>query len=211
MGLQFVTFGGLHAVDDAGELDRLLVQHSRAALFVYLAVERRVPRESLIAIFWPESDAENARHALRQSLYHLRKAVRGEWIDSRAHDLVVSDEVHTDAHAFTEALERGDAEAAVRLYTGPFLDGVHLVDLTTWESWVDSKRTQYARAFRKACRDVIEARRAAGDLTGAIEVAERWTQRDPLDNEAQHRLIEALAAAGDRAEAICSSPMDSGH
>jgi DNA-binding SARP family transcriptional activator len=202
MAVQLVTFGGLHVVDGTGELERLLAQHSRAALFIYLAVERRAPRESLTAMFWPESDAENARHALRQSLYHLRKALSDEWVDSRAHELVVRDDVRTDAHAFIQALERGDAESAVRLYQGPFLDGVHLVDLKPWEGWVDSRRAQYARAFRKACRELLEARRAAGDLAGAIEAAERWTARDPSDDEAQHRLIEALAAAGERAEAI---------
>ncbi|MGH7717511.1 MAG: AfsR/SARP family transcriptional regulator [Gemmatimonadaceae bacterium] len=82
MAVQLVTLGGLHAVDDAGELERLRAQHSRAALFIYLAVERRVSRESLMAMFWPESDAENARHALRQSLYHLRRTLGGDWIDS---------------------------------------------------------------------------------------------------------------------------------
>src|SRR5215216_7295524 len=113
MTIQIVTFGGLRAVhDDNGELDWLLSQHSRAALLVYLAVERRVSRESLTTVFWPERDAENARHALRQSLYQLRKAVGSEWIDSRAHELVVSADVRTDAHDFAGALERGDPASA---------------------------------------------------------------------------------------------------
>src|SRR5215216_2435173 len=107
MAIQLVTFGGLHAVDDTGELERLLGQHSRAALFIYLAIERRVSRESLTAMFWPESDAENARHALRQSLYQLRKVVGDHWIDSRAHELVVSGDVRTDAQTFMEAIENG--------------------------------------------------------------------------------------------------------
>ena len=54
MAIQIITFGGLRAVhDDNGELDSLLSQHSRAALLVYLAVERRVSRESLTTVFWP--------------------------------------------------------------------------------------------------------------------------------------------------------------
>jgi len=202
MASQLITFGGLHAIDDDGGLDRLLGQHSRAALFVYLAVERRVSRESLTALFWPESDAENARHALRQSLYQIRKAVGSDWIESHAHELVVTGDVRIDAQSFTEAIDRGDAALVAELYRGPFLDGVHLVDLPSWESWVDGRRAQYARAFRKACRDLIEARRATGDLAGAIKAAERWAERDPSDDEAQHRLIETLAAAGERAEAI---------
>src|SRR4030095_10667009 len=107
MAIQLITFGGLHVVSDNGELDWLLAQHTRAALLGYPVVERRASRESLMAFFWPESDAENARHALRQSLYHLRKAVGGEWLDSRAHELVGTGGVTTDADAFTEAIEVG--------------------------------------------------------------------------------------------------------
>lgn len=202
MAIRLTTLGGLHARRDDTELDWLLSQRLRSALFVYLAVERRVSRESLTAVFWPESDEENARHALRQSLYHLRKALGAGWLESRAHELRVSAEVRTDAEAFSAALERGDAEAAAKLYDGPFLEGVNLVDLSAWEGWVDGRRTQYARAFRKASRDWLEARRAEGDLAGAIEAAQRWVAPDPLDDEAQHKLIEALVHAGERAEAI---------
>src|SRR5215216_2621569 len=164
MTIQIVTFGGLRAVhDDNGELDWLLSQHSRSALLIYLAVERRVSRDSLTTVFWPESDAENARHALRQSLYQLKKAVGSEWIDSTAHELIASDTVRADIHAFSKALEKGDLDTAVKVYRGAFLNGIHLVDLSSWESWVDNKRALYARAFRHACRDLIQQKRDRGD------------------------------------------------
>jgi DNA-binding SARP family transcriptional activator len=203
MGIRLATFGGLRVVGDARDVERLLIQRSRAALFIYLTIERRVSREALAAMFWPESSAENARHALRQSLYHLRRIVGWrDWIASCAYELVVCDDVGADATAFSDALERGDTENAVRRYGGPFLDGVHLVDLRTWESWVDARRTRYARLFRRACRELLDTKLAARDLAGAISVADRWTQTAPTDDEAQHRLIAALAAAGERAEAI---------
>ena len=202
MGIELVTFGGLHILDDDGELDWLAGQRSRAALLVYLAVERRVSRDALTTVFWPESDTENARHALRQALYQVKKALSGDWVESLSHDLVVTDDVLVDVHAFTDAVSNRDLETAVRLYRGPFLDGVHLADLSSWESWVDSKRAQLARTHRKACRDLIESMRSAGDMSGAIRVAEHWSARDRLDDEAQHRLIETLAAAGERAEAL---------
>jgi DNA-binding SARP family transcriptional activator len=203
MGIQLVTFGGLHVFDGAAELDRLLSQRSRAALFVCLTIERRVSREALIAMFWPESKAESARHALRQALYHIRKALGDrDWIDSRTHELLVRGDIGADATAFADAAERGETERAVRLYRGPFLDGVHLVGLKDWECWVDARRARYARVFRAACRQLIDVRLAARDFEGAIEIAERWTAPDPTDDEAQHRLIATLVAAGECAEAI---------
>ncbi len=202
MAIELASLGGLHILDDEGELDWLAGQRSRAALLVYLAVEQRVSRESLTTVFWPESDSENARHALRQSLYQLKKAVRGDWVESLAHDLVVTPDVRADVHEFTAAIEQNDLERAVALYRGPFLDGIHLVDLSSWESWVDMKRARYARAFRQASRDLIQMKLTQGDKRGAINVAEQWVARDRTDDEAQHRLIETLAAAGERSEAI---------
>jgi DNA-binding SARP family transcriptional activator len=203
MGVQLVTFGGLHALDGATTLEPLLTQRSRAALLVCLTIERRIPRDALMGMFWPESDSRNARHALRQALYHLRRALGDrDWIDSRAHELLVRDEIQADATTFSGALECGDVGRAVRLYRGPFLSGVHLADLPSWESWVDARRAWYARAFRKACRDLLNGKIAERDLAGAVAVAERWMATDPTDDEAQHRLIATLAQAGERADAI---------
>lgn len=203
MTVQLITFGGLRVLRDEAELDRLASQRSRAALLIYLTIERCVSRESLMAMFWPESDAENARHALRQSLYHLGRLVGGrDWIGTHAHSLVTRAGLSADATAFTDAVDRGDTECAVRLYHGPFLDGVYLVDRHSWESWVDGRRTMYSRLFRKSCRQLLDAKLAAGYFADAITLAEHWTARDPTDDEAQHRLIGTLAAAGERTEAI---------
>lgn len=202
MTIRLTTLGRLSIVGDDGELDLLLGRRLRAALFVYLAVERRVPRASLTAVFWPERDEEQARHALRQGLYDLRKAIGGGCLDATAHEVRVSPDVRTDAHAFVMALERGQVESAAKLFGGPFLDGSHLVDQTPWERWVDGRRAEYTRSFRRACREWLAARRAAGDLAGAVEAAQRWVAPDPFDDEAHHKLIETLAEAGERTEAI---------
>lgn len=202
MIIRLTTLGGLRAAGDNGELDSLFGRRLRAALFVYLAVERRVARASLTTLFWADCPEEQARHRLRQGLYDLRKVLGDGWIDVTPHEVRVSPDVHTDVHAFTQALERGDPEAAARLYGGPYLEGMHLVDQTAWESWVDSRRAEYARCFRRACREWLEARRAAGDLRGALQAAQCWVAPDPFDDEAQHRLIQVLAEAGERVEAI---------
>ncbi len=200
--IQLRTLGGLHAQADEGELDWLISQRLRAALFVYLAIERQVARDVVTAVFWPESDGENAKHALRQCLYQLRKEIGGKWLEARVHELRISPEVRTDAHTFLELIERGESESAARIYGGPFLAGVHLVDVQPWENWVDARRAQYERAFRKACREWLDGKRVTGDQAAAIEAAEWWVAHDPADDEAQHRLIETLADAGERSAAI---------
>jgi len=202
MTIHLATFGGLSAADDRGKMDWLLARRARTALFVHLAVEREVSREALLATFWPESSPENARHALRQGLYQLRQSLGEEWVESRTHEIRVTERVRTDLGAFEDALDRGDPESAARTYRGPFLDGIHLVDLPAWERWVDGWRARCARAFRQACRDWMELEYAPGASGRIVEVGELWVAADPLDDEAQHRLIQALADAGEQTEAI---------
>ncbi len=202
MTIRITTFAGLSAADDDEGLDWLLARKARTALLVHLAVEREVSREALLATFWPESAPENARHALRQGLYQLRQSLGEDWLESRTHEIRVTDRIWTDLGAFESAIDRGDPEAAARIYTGPFLDGIHLVDLPGWERWVDGCRARCARAFRHTCRDWMELEYGAGRSERAVEVGELWVAADPLDDEAQHRLIQALADAGERTEAI---------
>ncbi|HEX6309515.1 MAG TPA: BTAD domain-containing putative transcriptional regulator [Longimicrobiales bacterium] len=202
MAIRIVTLGGLSALQDGAELAWLQTQRLRAALLVYLAVERTVSRAALTTLFWPESDEERARHALRQNLYELRRVLGDDAFDAGAREIRVTDVIDTDVRAFDALLERGDAAAAARLYQGPFLHGAHLIDQKPWEVWVDGQRAQSARAFRRACRDWVASRRTRGDLAGAIEAAQHWIRPDPLDDEAQHALIELLAESGQRADAL---------
>lgn len=202
MSIQLTTLGDFRAFQDDLELEWVLRQRLRGALLVHLAVERRVSREALVTLFWPDRDADRAAHALRQSLYHLSTLIGAGWVEARGREVRVSSGVRTDVHSFLSALDRGDSEAAARVYRGPFLDGVHLTDLAPWEHWVDTRRSRLRRRFRTACRDWLELRRGAGDLGGAVEAAQHWVARDPLDDEAHHRLIAVLAEAGERVEAL---------
>jgi DNA-binding SARP family transcriptional activator/tetratricopeptide (TPR) repeat protein len=202
VSIQLTTLGDFRAFQDDLEVEWVLRQRLRGALLVHVAVERRVSRESLLTLFWPDRDAERAAHALRQSFYHLNTQIGARWIEARGREVRVSSDVGTDVQSFLAALDRGDAEAAARVYRGPFLDGVHLTDLAPWEHWVDARRSRLRRQFRTACRDWLELRRGAGDLGGAIEAAQHWVARDPIDDEAHHRFIAVLAEAGERVEAL---------
>jgi DNA-binding SARP family transcriptional activator/tetratricopeptide (TPR) repeat protein len=202
VAIHVTTLGGLRILRDGAELDRLPAQRLRAALLVYMAVEQCASRDTLVTVFWPESSEARARHALRQSLYHLRRELGSEWLQLRTHDLCVSGDIRIDVHDFNAALAAGEYETAAHLYAGPFLGGIHLADLQPWQSWVDAQRVLYARAFRRACREWVDARRRTGDVQGAVDAAQHWLAPDPLDDEAQHALIAALADTGERTAAL---------
>ncbi|HSG46251.1 MAG TPA: BTAD domain-containing putative transcriptional regulator, partial [Longimicrobiales bacterium] len=202
MPVRLTLLGGFGAILDEVEQDWIPAKKLRAALLTYIAMERRASRETLTAFFWPESDEDRSRHALRQTLYTLREGLGDDWVKSGPLEIRATAKLETDAADFDAALGRGDPAGAASLYRGPFLAGVHLLSNHAWEEWVDARRAHYEGAFRKACRDWVDQRVAAGDPAGALTAARRWAAPDPLDDEAQHTLIELLAATGERAEAV---------
>lgn len=200
MTLRIETFGGLRAMADGVELDWLAGQRLRAAVLTFLAVERKGSRDAMTALFWPESDADRARQTLRQTLYNLRQALGRTWLESNALEIRATAGLASDAMDFEAAAARGDFETATSLYAGRFLDAVYLLNLKPWEDWVDGKRAYYARLHRKCCRGRISELVAGNDTAGAIAAARRWVSPDPFDDEAQHKLLELLAGAGQRNE-----------
>jgi DNA-binding SARP family transcriptional activator len=201
MTIRLLTLGGLHGRHGDAELGWLRSQWLRAALLSYLTVERQSTRETLQAMFWPESDAETAAHRLSQTVYAVRRALGDDCIETRGRELHAGDQLEADVLEFDRHIKNGNLREAIALYRGPFLNGVHLADTKDFENWVDARRAQYARQFRKACRAHVDACAAGGNLAEALTAARAWVAPDPFDDEAQHRLIELLAQTGLRTDA----------
>src|SRR6185295_338248 len=96
-------------------------QRRRLALLALLAVagERGLTRDKLVAYLWPESPSDNARHALEQLLYALRRQL-GDSALLGPDPLRVNPEILTSEVAeFRQAIGRGAPPEAVALYRGP--------------------------------------------------------------------------------------------
>ncbi|HSL71956.1 MAG TPA: BTAD domain-containing putative transcriptional regulator, partial [Longimicrobiales bacterium] len=196
------ALGGLGGTAHGIALEWLASQWQRAALLVHLALERSATRDQLQVLFWPECDAETAGHRLSQTIYGLRQALGTDVLETRGRAVRIADHVVADAVEFESAFERGDFAAAISAYSGPFLAGVHLAETNEFQTWVANRRARYARLFRQACRARSDELIAQNDLAGALDIARKWIAPDPLDDEAQHRLIELLARTGQRTEAL---------
>lgn len=199
MLVRLTTLGAARVHSGETDLPDLPAQRLRFALLLYLAVERDVAREEVVALFWPERDTARGRHALRQMLYELRQVLGEEWIDMRRDRIVVRAAV--DALEFEGAVEAGRLADAAALYGGPFLHGFALEN-RSFEAWAERRRGHLARLHRRLQRDHIGAQVADGRADEALSAAQRWVELDPLDDEAVHTLIERLAAAGERTAAL---------
>jgi DNA-binding SARP family transcriptional activator/TolB-like protein len=197
MSLRLTVLGAPRVYHDGVELQELPAQRLRFALLAYLAVEIEVPREAVLAMFWPDRAPERARHALRQMLYELRQLLGEEWIDAGRERITVQADV--DLAAFVAAA--ADGSDALRLYGGEFLTGFHL-DNRAFEGWVDRRRALAGRLHRRLRRERIDSLLDAGTVAEATAEAQTWVELDPLDDEANHALIRCVALAGHRLEAL---------
>ena len=199
-------FGGLSLVGTSRVLSGAALQRRPLALLAVLAVagERGVSRDRLQALLWPESDTERARRVLAQTLYALRRDLGDAGAVLGTSDLRLNPElVHADVTEFERAIAAGEDERAVLLYTGPFLDGVHLADAPEFEQWAEGERDRLARR----AREVLERLAKAAESRGDWEVAAGWWRRlaalDPLSGRIASRLMQALATSGDVSAALC--------
>ena len=122
-------FGGISLDGPQGPVGGRAAQRRRLALLALVAAEhpRAISRDKLIGYLGPESDAERARHLLRDSLYVLRGALGDDSLLSRTDEIRLDPaRLSCDLWEFREAVARDDPEAAAARYAGPFLDGVFL-------------------------------------------------------------------------------------
>lgn len=203
--LRLRTFGGVTVEGPEGPLGGAAAQRRMLAILSVLAVagDRGVSRDRLLALLWPEGEPERARHALTQSLYHLKRALGRDDAIVSSGDLRLNPEVITsDVGEFDEALDAGEPERAVALYAGPFLDGFYVSGSAEFEQWASSQRDRLA----DRCAHALEVLAAGAEAAGEFPLAVRWRKQltviDPFNSRHAVQLMSAMVAAGDRAGAI---------
>jgi len=202
MDVRLTTLGILSVKVNGEERESLPGRPVAFGLLVFLALEKEVTRDRILGFFWPESTQEKARHTLSQTLYDLRRELGEEWVESKGNLVRTTSRLWVDALEFEAMAEAGRHRGAVALYCGPFLEGFHLVRTHAFEEWEERQRARLARRYRASADAFIREARGRGDLSAALKEATKWTALDPLDDGAQHYLIELLTESGSRSEAL---------
>jgi DNA-binding SARP family transcriptional activator/TolB-like protein len=202
---QLRTFGGLALCQDGTLLDQVNAQRKALALLSVLAAagESGIGREKVMLLLWPESDAGRARGSLKQMLHTLRRQLGSPDAILGTTELHLNPRyVESDIAGFRTALGAEDLEAAVSLYDGSFLDGVHVDGAPEFSAWAEQQRTELEASFREALERLARSAEARGDAERAIALWRRLQASDPLNGRVGVSLMEALEASGDRAAAL---------
>lgn len=193
----------------AGEGPRrpVSLQPKRFALLTYLAVARPrgfQRRDTLLVLFWPESDARRARNALNQAVFSLRSTLGSEVLPSRGRGElgVARSRLACDAVSFDEAFAADRYPQALDCYRGELLTGFHVRGAPGFERWLDSERARLRRQAKTAASILADREEGAGNPLRAVRRLERALEIGPLDEKILRRLIKLLDRMGDRTSAF---------
>ncbi|MBX7133492.1 MAG: tetratricopeptide repeat protein [Fimbriimonadaceae bacterium] len=161
--------------------------HKTALLLALLALEsgRSHLRDDLIETFWPDTEPSASRNSLSQALSSLRPLL-GDHLESERDHVRLRGDLIVDVNEFRRAAKRGDHEAALKHYSGPFMLGFH-------DDWVLRERDGLRETLAKLL---------VGPGSTDLEIARAWHNRDPASELAAHHRISLAVARGDRDEAL---------
>lgn len=188
-------------------------QASALLAFLLDCPERTASRDELIGATWPDSPPRDPGAALRPILSRLRRALgEGGALEGRERlRLILPEPLWIDVAEATAAIEaaraaaklgdwesvREGAETALGLLAAGFLPGYEA-------EWVEQRRRDLEERELEALEWVARSGLALGgpELARAESASRELIARSPYRETGHRFLIEALAAAGNAAEAL---------
>ena len=178
----------------------------RALLYRLAAEPAPTPRSRLAFLFWPDEPDAQARRQLTRLISALRAALpdpRLLLVDEETAALDLG-QVTVDCHAFVAGCATNDVAtltSTLALYGGEFLAGFELGAVPEYAGWQAATAQRFAAMHLSLLEKLVERCAAAGDLSAAIDHAQRYLAADELAEPMHRRLIALYAASGDRAAA----------
>ena len=203
--LQLKLLGGAMVEAEHGVVHGLSSRRHSLGLLALLttAPGRTLSRGKIVGLLWPAAGEKVARNRLTSCVYQVRSEIGSDVISSVGGDLRLNGAaLACDVDRFEAAANAREYVRAVELYEGPFLDGFWIRDSPEFDQWVDRERDRLRRRYHQALEALPREARERGDLE---EAARWWRARaasDPYDSVVVRRLMETLAEAGSRAEAL---------
>lgn len=181
------------------------------ALLIYLVVEGGLhSRESLAALFWPETESQKAAVTLRGSLSRLRQALElaGDVLIAEAGKAGIDARrgIDLDLDWLATALTASPESLApiLELDRGEFLAGFTLPDCPDFDAWTSLQRQTCQGRVEAVYDRLSEHQLQRGSALAAAETAARWLARAAYSEPACRRLMAAQALAGNRATALAT-------
>lgn len=183
-------------------------------VLAYLLAHRRapVPRDVLMAAFWPDAEPAAARNNLHVALSGIRRVFRAAWphplIERRFDTYRIAEEVlvWTDVEQFERSCDAGrraehagDAATAVRCYeTGSQLYEDDFLADEPYLDWAAARREALRLQATEAQSRLVDAYLSRGQYGPATVLARRILAVDPCNERVHSQLMTCHAESGQR-------------
>src|SRR5216683_5908938 len=177
------------------------------ASLAYLACSAPEPqsREKLATLLWGSHFETQAQQNLRQALFRLRRALGHHALMSDGDDVWLAPGVIDCDVTRLEALSgegsRASLAAAADLYQDPLLVDVNIAE-EAWADWLNTERRRLEGLALDAMIRYAEQALQSGNAESAFKAAKRAISVNALREDAHRLIVQALAAAGRKAEAL---------
>ena len=177
------------------------------ALLGYLAATGRpVARAALLGLFWADMPEERGRANLSWTLNRLGALLPGLLQADRGNVRLAADQqLLVDLHQFERLAASGnerDWAAAMLLYAGPLMDGLHLTACPEFEHWLLIERERIEQRVTALMQQYVDALEQRGAFADAADALARLLALDPLREEAHRQRMRLLARSGQRTTAL---------
>lgn len=184
-----------------------------AALIKYLAIQKRLIKDQVIDLFWPDSDLDSGANNLYRTLHELRQTLNSSLGADTAEMVFVfedgilslNESVWVDALEFERlcsALSKNQSERitsleeAIALYRGDLLPD----DL--YAEWTLTLRESLRRQYREASLTLAALYRDARQYDRIFPLLTPLLAHDLADEPVHRELMRAYALAGRRHDAL---------
>jgi DNA-binding SARP family transcriptional activator len=124
---------------------------------------RRVSRDQLLVLLWPESREARARNSLNQALRAIRNVLGSDVIVGSTELALNPERIACDRWTFDDHMKRGEYEAAIAIRSaGPLLEGMSLPGLTELDEWVEAERRRVDEQYRNGIEGLASAMESRG-------------------------------------------------
>ncbi len=172
-----------------------------------LAPDRRLHREEITALLWPDLDPRAAANNFYQALHCARKVIDAPHGPShlRFNDeiLVLDGGVWTDVQAFEAAVAHARAVRSVEVYRAAIdLYRGDLLPEDPYEEWTLRRREQLRESYLSLLFELARLHDDRDEVAAAIEILHTLLDRDLTNERAHSGLMRLYAASRDRAKAL---------
>jgi len=188
-------------------------------ILCYLSSRRnhRAPKETLVDVFWSDTDEDTVAKNFHPTISHMRKALNSGQVVKKdfvlyregAYFLNPQFRYRLDTEEFerllTEAREArraGNADAsasllaqAIKLYRGDFLEEFYY-------NWIEELQSYYRDLYLDALKDLLAYHAERNDQDLVIRYGQMLLARDAYQEDVHCRVMEAFVRSGNRAAAI---------